>query len=36
MLTAEDILKGIEKNMERIKKYDVKRIGLFGSYIRNE
>jgi len=36
MLTAEEILKGIEKNMERIEKYDVKRIGLFGSYIRNE
>lgn len=36
MLTAEEILKGIEKNLERIKKYGVKRIGLFGSYIRNE
>ena len=36
MLTAEEILKRIEKNMERIKKYGMKRIGLFGSYIKNE
>jgi len=36
MLTAEEILKGIEKNLEIIKKYGVKRIGVFGSYIRNE
>ena len=36
MLTADEILKGIEENLERIKKYGVKRIGLFGSYIRNE
>ncbi|MCD6165709.1 nucleotidyltransferase [candidate division KSB1 bacterium] len=36
MLTSEEILRKIEKNMDKIKKYGVKRIGLFGSYIRNE
>ncbi|OQX59924.1 nucleotidyltransferase [candidate division KSB1 bacterium 4484_219] len=36
MLTSEGILRKIEKNMDKIKKYGVKRIGLFGSYIRNE
>jgi predicted nucleotidyltransferase len=36
MLTKEKILGKIEKNREKIKKYGVKRIGLFGSYIRNE
>ena len=36
MLTSEEIMKKIEGNMENIKKYGVKRIGLFGSYVRNE
>ncbi|MDI6810908.1 MAG: nucleotidyltransferase family protein [archaeon] len=36
MLTKEEILRKIEANREKIKKYGVKRIGLFGSYIRNE
>ncbi|MFQ6120656.1 MAG: nucleotidyltransferase family protein, partial [Methanosarcinales archaeon] len=30
------IMKKIEENMEKIKEYGAKRIGLFGSYIRNE
>jgi len=36
MLTAEEILKLIQQNRERIKKYGVKRIGLFGSYLKGE
>jgi len=36
MLTAEEILKLIQQNKERIKRYGVKRIGLFGSYLRGE
>ncbi len=36
MLTAEEILKLIQQNRERIKRYGVKRIGLFGSYLRGE
>ena len=36
MLTSEEILEKIEENIETIKKYGVKRIGLFGSYVRNE
>ena len=36
MLTAEEILKLIQQNKERIRKYGVKRIGLFGSYLRGE
>jgi len=36
MLTSEEIMEKIEGNMENIKKYGVKRIGLFGSYVRNE
>ena len=36
MLTSKDIVEEIEENMEKIKKYGVDRIGLFGSYIRNE
>lgn len=36
MLTKGEILKKIKENKEHIKKYGVKRIGLFGSYIRNE
>ncbi len=36
MLTSEAIMGKIEENMETIKKYGVKRIGLFGSYTRSE
>lgn len=36
MLTADEILKKIKENKEKIKKFGVKRIGLFGSYLRNE
>lgn len=36
MLTYDIIFKKIEKNKDSIKKYGVKRIGLFGSYLRNE
>ena len=36
MLTSKDIMEEIEENVEKIKKYGVDRIGLFGSYIRSE
>jgi len=36
MLTYETIIKEIKKNMEEIKKYGVKRIGLFGSYVKDK
>lgn len=36
MLTGEEILKKLEENKEYIKKYCVKRIGLFGSYVREK
>ena len=36
MLSYEMILKRIEKNRQPIKKYGVKKIGLFGSYVRGE
>ena len=36
MLTREIILNKIEQNLETIKKYSVKRIGLFGSYVKNK
>ncbi len=36
MLTYKDILTKLEENTATIKKYGVKRIGLFGSYIRKE
>jgi len=35
MLTSESIMKEIEKNMDKIKKFGVKKIGLFGSYVQN-
>ncbi len=35
MLTLELIMNKIEKNMDKIKKYGVKKIGLFGSYSQN-
>jgi len=36
MLTYKTILKKIEQNPENIKKYGFKKIGLFGSYIKNK
>ncbi|MCZ7399474.1 MAG: nucleotidyltransferase family protein [Candidatus Methanoperedens sp.] len=36
MLTYETILTKLEENKATIKKYGVKRIGLFGSYLRKE
>jgi len=36
MLTAKEILKLIQQNKERIRRYGVKRIGLFGSYLKGE
>ncbi len=35
MLSSEEITKKLEENMEKIKRYGVKRIGLFGSYVKN-
>jgi hypothetical protein len=34
--TKEDILSIIEKNQDRIKAFGVKKIGLFGSFVRRE
>ena len=36
MLTAKLIMKEIEKNFQFIKRFGVKKIGLFGSYVKNE
>ncbi|GAH47221.1 unnamed protein product, partial [marine sediment metagenome] len=36
MLTFKEIAGKTEENIEKIKKYGVKRIGVFGSYVRNE
>ena len=36
MLNSDEILKIIEESKDKIKKFGVKRIGLFGSYIRSE
>ncbi len=36
MLTYEKVLKKLEAHRNKIKLYGVKRIGLFGSYMRNE
>jgi len=36
MLASEEITKKLEENMEKIKQYGVKRIGLFGSYAKDE
>jgi len=36
MLTYEAILKEMEEKKEIIKQYGVKRIGLFGSYVKSE
>jgi len=36
MLTKQEILKRLGENEKRIKDYGVRRVGLFGSYVRNE
>ena len=36
MLNSEKILELIHKNQNEIKKYGVRRIGLFGSYLKNK
>ena len=36
MLTSNDIIKTLEKNMNAIQQYGVKKIGLFGSFARND
>ena len=36
MLTPESIIKTLEINTNKTKRLGVKRIGLFGSYVRNE
>lgn len=36
MLTSDKILKKIEENKDVIEKFGVKKIGIFGSYVRNE
>ncbi len=35
-MTEDVILKKIEEKMEKIKNLGVKRVGIFGSYVRNE
>ncbi|MDI9624696.1 MAG: nucleotidyltransferase family protein [Methanothermobacter sp.] len=34
MLTSEEILRKIDENKDKIKRFGVKRIGLFGSYAK--
>ncbi|HEX7468396.1 MAG TPA: nucleotidyltransferase domain-containing protein [Methanobacterium sp.] len=36
MLTSEEIFKKIQENMEEIRKFGIRKIGLFGSYIKDE
>ena len=36
MLTSGEVLRKIKENRDKIKRFGVKRIGLFGSYIRGE
>ncbi|MEM2793133.1 MAG: nucleotidyltransferase domain-containing protein [Candidatus Methanomethylicia archaeon] len=36
MLTSEEIMKKIIENMDKIKGFGVKRIGLFGSHVGKE
>ncbi|MHA1144494.1 MAG: nucleotidyltransferase family protein [Candidatus Helarchaeota archaeon] len=36
MLTSIEILERIEKNREKIRQFGAEKIGIFGSYIRNE
>jgi len=33
-LTLEDIMRKIKENMEKIKRFGVKGIGIFGSYVK--
>jgi len=36
MLNSNEILKKLEENKNKIREFGVKRIGLFGSYVRGE
>ena len=36
MLNSDEILKKIKESKDKIRKFGVRRIGLFGSYIRSE
>ena len=36
MLTSEKIVRKLEENREKIEHFGVKKIGLFGSYIKNK
>jgi len=36
MLTKQEILERLDQNTEQFKEYGVRRLGLFGSYIRDE
>jgi len=36
MLSLEEIVKKIEENREEIKRFGVKKIGIFGSYVKGE
>jgi predicted nucleotidyltransferase len=36
MLTSDEILEKIHGNMDEIRKFGVKKIGLFGSYVKDE
>jgi uncharacterized protein len=36
MLTSEEILQKIQENIDEIRKFGIIKIGLFGSYIKNE
>ncbi len=36
MFTSQEIMKKLMENKSTIKKFGVKRLGLFGSYMRNE
>lgn len=36
MLTKKGILRRLEENREKIREYGIKRIGVFGSYVRDE
>ena len=36
MLTSKLIMEKIEKNSQIIKQYGIRKIGLFGSYVKNE
>lgn len=36
LLTKKGILRRLEENREKIREYGIKRIGVFGSYVRDE